>query len=680
VSLRVRWTAVAAVAAVTMSLLAGAPAAAASRSEPGASPTPQTSVVKTADLSTFTPGNIVSDAVFFTSKTMSEAQIQAFLEAKVPSCEAGYTCLKDWYDTSRTTTADAMCGAYSGGTRERASRIIFKVAQACGINPQVLLVTLQKEQGLVTHVWPSDWRYTIAMGQGCPDTAACDTRYYGFFNQVYGAAWQMKRYANPPGTSQFFTWYAPGNTWDILYNPNHGCGTSPVHVQNQATANLYYYTPYQPNAAAIRAGYGEGDGCSAYGNRNFFNYFTDWFGTTQYVTTDTPFVDVSSMSESPVYNDFAQDIVWMAEAGISNGWSVGGGLREYRPSLPVVRESMAAFLYRLAGEPTFTAPEASPFVDVSTSHAFYKEIAWLASTGISAGWTTEVGVEFRPRAAVTRGVMSAFLYRFAGEPSFIAPATSPFADVSSSGPFHKEVAWLAAQGISTGWTLSDGQRVYRPADDVTRDQMSAFLNRLNGYLNSFTDVGSDRSAANFNVFSADIAWLASTGISTGWSRSDGTRVYKPLHSVKRDEMAAFMYRMAGSPEFVAPERSPFLDVPVSHVFYTEIAWLASTGITTGWAVEGGSEFRPRSSVNRDVMAAFLYRFAGQPEFVPPGSSPFIDVPVDRVFYTEIAWLASTGISAGWPTSNGQAEFRPRQSVARDVMAAFLHRLHRHMNP
>ncbi|WP_251453261.1 SH3 domain-containing protein [Microbacterium sp. Marseille-Q6648] len=246
-----------------------------------AGPAAPTDIVKAADLSKFNPGNIVSDAVFFNKSTMSEAQIQAFLEKRVPSCQAGYTCLKDWYDTSRTTTADAMCGAYSGGTRERAARIIFKVAQACGINPQVILVTLQKEQGLVTHTWPSDWRYTIAMGQGCPDTAACDTRYYGFFNQVYGAAWQMKRYANPPGTSQFFTWYAPGKTWNILFNPNHGCGTSPVYVQNQATSNLYYYTPYQPNAAAIRAGYGEGDGCSAYGNRNFFNYFTDWFGSTQ---------------------------------------------------------------------------------------------------------------------------------------------------------------------------------------------------------------------------------------------------------------------------------------------------------------------------------------------------------------------------------------------------------------
>ena len=245
-----------------------------------------------ADLSKFQPGNIISDAVFFNAGTMSEVQIQSFLQYQVPTCQSGYTCLKDWYDTSRTTSADAMCGAYSGGVRERSSTIIYKVAQACGINPQVLIVMLQKEQGLVNHTWPSDWRYTIAMGQGCPDTAACDTRYYGFFNQVYGAAWQLKRYANPPGTSQYFTWFAPGKTWNVRWHPNESCGSAPVYIQNQATANLYYYTPYQPNAAAIRAGYGEGDGCSAYGNRNFYQYFNDWFGATRLATVSS--VDTSA--------------------------------------------------------------------------------------------------------------------------------------------------------------------------------------------------------------------------------------------------------------------------------------------------------------------------------------------------------------------------------------------------
>jgi putative cell wall-binding protein len=119
------------------------------------------------------------------------------------------------------------------------------------------------------------------MGADCPDTTGCNSISAGFFAQVYKSAWQMKRYANPSGTSNYFTWYAPGHTWNILYNPNTACGTKAVYVKNQATADLYYYTPYTPNAAALNAGYGTGDSCSAYGNRNFYNYFVDWFGSTQ---------------------------------------------------------------------------------------------------------------------------------------------------------------------------------------------------------------------------------------------------------------------------------------------------------------------------------------------------------------------------------------------------------------
>ena len=252
------------------------------------------SVEAQADLARFKPGMIIADSVFFTKGTMTEAQIQSFLNSKVASCRAGYTCLKDFRQSTTNKPADQMCSGYTGGTNESAARIIFKVSQSCGINPQVLLVMLQKEQGLVMHTWPSDWRYGSAMGQGCPDDAGCDPGFAGFFNQMYGGAWQMKRYGNPAGTSNYFNWYPVGYTSAVRYHPNSGCGTSPVLISNKATAALYYYTPYQPNAAAIKAGYGEGDACSAYGNRNFYNYFNDWFGPTTgagtFVTAPAPHV------------------------------------------------------------------------------------------------------------------------------------------------------------------------------------------------------------------------------------------------------------------------------------------------------------------------------------------------------------------------------------------------------
>jgi hypothetical protein len=39
----------------------------------------------------------------------------------------------------------------------------------------------------------------------------------------------------------------------IGYNPNSACGGTNINIQNYATAALYNYTPYQPNAAALGA-------------------------------------------------------------------------------------------------------------------------------------------------------------------------------------------------------------------------------------------------------------------------------------------------------------------------------------------------------------------------------------------------------------------------------------------
>ncbi len=236
--------------------------------------------------SDFQPGNIIDDSVFFDPNTMTVAQIQSFLNAKVPTCTSGYTCLKSYRQDTKTRYADPMCAKYTGALNESAATIIYKVAHACSINPKVIITTLQKEQGLVTSTHPSSAIYRKAMGFGCPDTSVCDSTYYGYFNQVYSGAWAFQRYTMPAGTGAGTAWYSNyskygvGGTTSILYNPNAGCGTKSVYIENRATGSLYTYTPYTPNAAALSTGYGIGDSCSSYGNRNFFYYYTDWFGST----------------------------------------------------------------------------------------------------------------------------------------------------------------------------------------------------------------------------------------------------------------------------------------------------------------------------------------------------------------------------------------------------------------
>jgi hypothetical protein len=251
---------------------------------PGAPSGPD--LVPAADTSQFRAGNIISDAVFYDGGSMSAAEVQAFLTAKGKDCTAGeMPCLEDYRQTTATQPSDNLCKGYKGVAKESAAAIIAKVGASCDISPRVLLVLLQKEQSLVTGTKHTKRRYAAATGFSCPDTAACNPAFEGFVSQVYFAARQFQRY-------RVETWppYKAGRTNTIAYAPatkeynninNWRCGTSQVYIENHATAALYNYTPYRPNKAALAAGSGEGDSCSAYGNRNFWLYFTDWFGSTQ---------------------------------------------------------------------------------------------------------------------------------------------------------------------------------------------------------------------------------------------------------------------------------------------------------------------------------------------------------------------------------------------------------------
>jgi hypothetical protein len=310
----------------------------------------------------FQPGYIISDSLFFNPNAMGANDIQTFLGSKVPVCDTNgtqssshynssagryytrgewgslngnpppYTCLKDYTQNVPGAAADSYCGNGVSAGNKSAAMIIAEVSWACGINPQAMIVLLQKEEGLVTDDWPWAGQYQIAAGYGCPDTAACDTQYYGFFNQVYNAAHQFQRYAKQ---SQLFN-YRGGVTSFVLYNPKSSCGGSNVYMQTQATAGLYNYTPYQPNPAALASLEGSGDGCSAFGNRNFWVYFNNWFGSPTGDLVQAPgdhtVYLLSGNTAFPIYdvnvlNDFsALGPVRIVPPGVINTYSSGSGL------------------------------------------------------------------------------------------------------------------------------------------------------------------------------------------------------------------------------------------------------------------------------------------------------------------------------------------------------------------
>ena len=80
-----------------------------------------------------------------------------------------------------------------------------------------------------------------------------------------------------------------------------------------------------------------------------------------------------------------------------------------------------------------------------------------------------------------------------------------------------------------------------------------------------------RDVPQSSPFYKEIEWLANEKITTGWP--DGT--FRPDAGVERAAMAAYFYRMAGSPPVTLPARSPFRDVAPQDQFYREICLDAS---------------------------------------------------------------------------------------------------------
>jgi len=286
----------------------------------------------------FVAGDIISDAQFFDNRAMTAKEIQTFLSKKVKQCGSLNLCLsvytQDTFTREPTSVqgngVDPLCDRYVGANDETAAQIIFKVQRACGISAKVILVLLQKEQGLITNSNPTASKLKIATGYACPDTAPCDAKYFGFYNQVYSAASQLKRYTEP--ASSFYNSKPVGRRSPILYHPNARCGTKSVKIKNLATHALYIYTPYTPNDAALANLSGTGDSCSSYGNSNFWEYYSYWFDAPANLASDIAGLSASTTSDwgALVDNSSCTETANSCFADYANAiatWNINAGLK-----------------------------------------------------------------------------------------------------------------------------------------------------------------------------------------------------------------------------------------------------------------------------------------------------------------------------------------------------------------
>jgi hypothetical protein len=270
----------------------------------------------------FNANRLIDDGIFNNVGSMSAAQIDAFLNARNSciSTNSGFSAVDPiGYSPS---------GGYQYGGNVSAGTVIAHAAQAYDLNPQVLLVTLQKEQSLVTSTSCSTNTIAKAMGYACPDGGSSysysglnlytrnGTTYTsasgicvnsaakaGFTQQVIRAAWLLK--FGQQRSLGNIGWAIVRGNWDnsddlqscysgpVTEGYRQVCPSGPttyydglrtidgttVHMDTGATAALYWYTPH------------------FHGNQNFVSLFESWFGSPvipnytwqvvgQYVYTD----------------------------------------------------------------------------------------------------------------------------------------------------------------------------------------------------------------------------------------------------------------------------------------------------------------------------------------------------------------------------------------------------------
>ena len=207
------------------------------------------------EAASFDASSIISDGEFIDTNSLSVSEVQSFLNDRggflASFSEGGRSAAQIIWDAAHGKNDAA--GTWNG----------IVINESTGtVSPKVILVTLQKEQSLLTMKDYNDAALRTAMGYGCPDSGGCNSAYAGFTKQVENAAWQL-RYNFERAQGNGFSDYQVGQSFCTSDWNGTNCGS----YGNRASASLYRYTPHVYN-----------------GNYNFWNLFynTYFFASSPY--------------------------------------------------------------------------------------------------------------------------------------------------------------------------------------------------------------------------------------------------------------------------------------------------------------------------------------------------------------------------------------------------------------
>ncbi|RSX53379.1 internalin [Bifidobacterium dolichotidis] len=347
--------------------------------------------------------------------------------------------------------------------------------------PNQYVVTFDSNGGSAVSAQTVEYQKTVAVPKAPVRTGYT---FVGWFTAMSGGA--QYDFAQPVTADLMLYAHWTINTYTVTFDSNGGSLVKPQSVEYNKTVAA----PKDPT----RIG------------RIFAGWFTQKTAGEKYDFTKPVagnltlyahwdrlvFTDVVQRDANTEGTPHADHVQWMADAGLANGYSNGDGTYRYEGMTPVYRQDMAAFLRRLAvyeniGDAATWQPSEEDwkaFNDVTPATPHAEDILWLSHSGISVGWPSKQGgFEFRPMSNIKRQDMAAFLKRIADKAGKSGGVTARniFDDVNKSTPHYDEIIWLAGSGISTGW-VENGRTEFRGMNDVVRQDMAAFMHRLDDLL------------------------------------------------------------------------------------------------------------------------------------------------------------------------------------------------------
>lgn len=182
------------------------------------------------------------------------------------------------------------------------------------------------------------------------------------------------------------------------------------------------------------------------------------------------------------------------------------------------------------GQSSTQKPWKNPFEDVQADAWYYSAIEYVHSNGLMTG-TSDDPMLFSPDMPLTRGMLTAILYRQAGSPE---ADTNSFSDVPAGQYYAAAVSWAAKAGIVTG----TGDNQFKPEDAITREELAVILYRYSGSPAVTDKFAGFHDADRISDWAKQaVAWALEQGVMTG----DGEMLL-PGASATRAETAAMLQR------------------------------------------------------------------------------------------------------------------------------------------